>query len=262
MIFHIDPLEKDDIDTIIDIYWRACQNPEADHPLPLILTSGLQQDARALLREEFEPSDSRWEKRYTVAREVETGEIAAVCGWTMNHKALRKGLDVFDCWEDEVLPVRRELHDEFPVRAINVAMDEAFTKAVVLAELGEVAGERRYATLDLLATDPKWQQQGAASALLREFLDRVEGAGLNCYVVASTMGRRLYMNFGFEPRKSIQFDAREWYDGNRRCVHWLMMRQSCAGGRTMKNKRRSPSSLPQRRDKANCRLRSRSLHGA
>lgn len=122
MIFHIEPLEKDGIDTIIDIYWRACQDPEADHPLPLILTSGLQQDARALLREEFEPSDGRWEKRYTVAREIETGEIAAVCGWTMNHKALRKGLDVFDYWEDEVLPVRRELHDEFPVRAINVAM--------------------------------------------------------------------------------------------------------------------------------------------
>jgi len=74
MAFRIEPLEADDIDNIIDIYWRACEDPKVNHPLPLILHWGVGPDARELLWEEFEPNDGRWEKRYTMARDTQRPE--------------------------------------------------------------------------------------------------------------------------------------------------------------------------------------------
>jgi len=184
-----------------------------------------------------------------------------VCGWKMNNVPLRKGHGILDHWKNEMLPIRRELHKEFPVRGMNVAMENAFTKACVLAELEEVAGCRRYATLDLLVTDPKYQRQGAASTLLKGFVDQLESAGRPCYVVASTMGKQLYMKHGFEPSKKIDFDAREWYGGNRRCVHWVMVQHPWRGGKTVKRIMPSPSPSPRRGDNTARRLRSHHLRG-
>jgi ribosomal protein S18 acetylase RimI-like enzyme len=69
----------------------------------------------------------------------------------------------------------------------------------VIATARETIIPSPHAYLFLLATDPASQKQGHASALMREFLGRIDASGTACYLETSDAENvAYYQRFGFE----------------------------------------------------------------
>ncbi|CAD6440105.1 46edc67b-02b9-4726-a5ec-2187c4635ee9 [Sclerotinia trifoliorum] len=64
----------------------------------------------------------------------------------------------------------------------------------------EIMRERKHWYLELIATKPGWQRQGAAGNLIRWGLVRADEEGLETYLEASPVGKEIYEYFGFEER--------------------------------------------------------------
>ena len=70
----------------------------------------------------------------------------------------------------------------------------------------KMMGNRRHYYMELLATDPKYQGQGAASLVLKYGCDLADRDGLECYIDASPKGLPLYEKFGwvFPPEEILK----------------------------------------------------------
>lgn len=57
---------------------------------------------------------------------------------------------------------------------------------------------RKHYYLEIIATRPEWQGKGAAGMLIRWGLERADQQGVECYLEASPVGKKVYEHFGFE----------------------------------------------------------------
>ena len=70
----------------------------------------------------------------------------------------------------------------------------------------KMMGQRRHYYMELLATTPEYQGQGAASLILQYGCDLADGDGLECYIDSSPAGLKLYEKFGwvFPPEENLR----------------------------------------------------------
>lgn len=66
----------------------------------------------------------------------------------------------------------------------------------------------------MVGTNPKYQNQGAASKLLEWGLERADDKRLAAYVEGAPAGLRLYEKFGFKEVARLQLDMSPWKEGN------------------------------------------------
>lgn len=171
--FRLEPLEPQDAPTCATIYFASFQNP---HSLacwprtPSIHTFWTQM----ILSELSEPS-AHWLK----AIHPSTNRIAGFCKWV----APKPGQQ-----PDTSLPT-------WPEDADARLCDETFgawAKAHV-----DLMGSRGHWYLELVATDPKFQGQGAGSLMLGYGSQRADDEGVEAYLEASPEAVGLYERFGF-----------------------------------------------------------------
>ncbi|KAG9242030.1 acetyltransferas-like protein [Calycina marina] len=70
----------------------------------------------------------------------------------------------------------------------------------------QIMGARPYWYLELIATRPDWQGQGAAGKLLRWGLERADREGVEAYIEASLDGKQIYERFGFQEVAKLAVD--------------------------------------------------------
>lgn len=81
MDISIEPLKENDLPSVCELYWRACEPEEADHTLPMIYPGGWGPEVAKDIRELLFAPNGGISCDYFVAR-LETGDIVAVSGWT------------------------------------------------------------------------------------------------------------------------------------------------------------------------------------
>jgi GNAT superfamily N-acetyltransferase len=79
-------------------------------------------------------------------------------------------------------------------------------------------GTKPQVMLESLVTHPAHHRRGAGSLLLKWGVEEADKLGLIGYLEASEAGAPLYKKFGFEPIKTIIFDAKK-YGGDQMGVH-------------------------------------------
>ncbi|KAJ8612479.1 hypothetical protein MRB53_037408 [Persea americana] len=69
-----------------------------------------------------------------------------------------------------------------------------------------IMGDARHLELLNLSVHPNYARKGAGTLALRWGLDKADAEGLDCYISASTEGRRLYAKHGFEVKRESLLD--------------------------------------------------------
>ncbi|ETN43064.1 uncharacterized protein HMPREF1541_02222 [Cyphellophora europaea CBS 101466] len=102
----------------------------------------------------------------------------------------------------------------------NVALANWVWGAVVgvREKYGEELG--RYVLVDILATEPGWQRQGAGRMLMQEVCREADERGWPCLLEGSEEGRRLYEQMGFVAREEIWVDMGRWEGGKDKGEGW------------------------------------------
>ncbi|PQE06742.1 Acyl- N-acyltransferase protein [Rutstroemia sp. NJR-2017a BBW] len=91
--------------------------------------------------------------------------------------------------------------------------------------VGIMSGRTHY-YLELIATHPDFQGQGAAGKLIRWGLERADKEGVECYLEASPRGKEIYEYFGFEERGRLIVPV----EGREDFVECFMVRGKRGGG--------------------------------
>ena len=64
--------------------------------------------------------------------------------------------------------------------------------------------------VSMLATEPKYQHNGAGTMLLQEILREADDAGLEVYLEATDTAKSFYEKHGFEAVTELRFDPAEY----------------------------------------------------
>jgi predicted N-acetyltransferase YhbS len=95
--------------------------------------------------------------------------------------------------------------------------DRYFGELVRVRE--ETMGRTRpYALLANLVVKPTWQRQGTGRRLIEWGLEKIETAGLDCWLDASPYGKVLYERYGWQEVRILEFDVPA-EDGSVNSVH-------------------------------------------
>lgn len=220
MTFTIEPLELEDTDAVLQVFWRAFEPLEADMILPMVYPQGLQPEVVVSLRKYLLAHHEGGSPSYGFcARDSVTREIMAISHWTVNTDPPSEADGIQKAYDAAVETRSKRLVPE----GKNTALEEAFFKVAFSTELETMAG-RSYVDLGLLATDPKYQGKGAGKALLAQGLSEVvDKLALPCYVLASRSAKPLYEKAGCELKDVFPFDCRK-YGGRSEGKHWIMVR--------------------------------------
>ncbi|KAK0264935.1 hypothetical protein LTR57_000162 [Friedmanniomyces endolithicus] len=189
MPFTLHPLLPPDIPRSTDIYFAAFQNPHSLACWPRNVPAVRTWWGTMILTELHEPG-SQWLKAVS---DDDTGEVAGFCKWRRFGEGEEVGTG---------LP-------EWPEGADARLCAETFGGWV--GRHPGLMGGRAHWYLEILATDPKYQGQGAGSQLMRWGLERADQEGVEAYLEASPDAVRLYEHFGF--REAARTDT--WIENER-----------------------------------------------
>ncbi|KAK4953838.1 hypothetical protein LTR10_008442 [Elasticomyces elasticus] len=167
-------LLESDISRCVDIYFAAFQNPHSLACWPRGVPA-VRSWWEAMFHDELHEPGSTWIK----AVSHETGEIAAYCKWRQHEEG---------CVLETDLP-------QWPEGADARLCDETFGDWA--RKHSELMGGKAHMYLEMVATDPKFQGQGAGSQLMRWGLARADQDGVESYLEASPDAVRLYEHLGF-----------------------------------------------------------------
>ena len=215
----IEPLQYEELDDYIRVYWAAFEPLEADMVMPMVYPNGLQPDVMDLMKTRIvRETEGKLAELCFCAKDVQTGEVVAVSRWALNeHPPLnRDGIDA------EYRKVQEARYGGTPVAGANSELGAAFLRALLYSEYETMRGQP-YMCLRLLATHPRHHRKGAGSMLLQQGLDKADRLGLPSYLDASVNGKPLYERFGFKAIATIPFDGRQ-YGGRSEGKHHIMVR--------------------------------------
>ena len=219
-LLEIHPLQLEQLEDYIKLYWAAFEPLEADMVAPMIYPNGLQPDLMLRLKQRIlQETGGKLSDACFYVRDAQSGQMIAVSRWAMIDRPASTREEVDAAWQRA--QVAREV--EPPVAGINASIDEAFRRAAMYAEYDTIC-DRPYMTLRLLATHPHHHRKGAGSLLLRHGLARADELRLPVYLDSSVNGRGLYAKHGFDIIGEFPFDGRQ-YGGRSEGKHWDMLRQ-------------------------------------
>ena len=219
MDLKIQPLKPEELDDFIRLYWSAFEPLEANMIFPMIYPRGLQPDLMERHRSRIlRTTKSDLGSYCFVAKDVDTGDIAAVSWWAFSKNPPQTKGEIDSTFE--VAYQNRNAGP--PVESWNAELDNAFFKAAFYSEMQVTAG-RPYMSLRLLAVDPKHQRRGAGTLLLEHFLAEVDRLQLPAYLDSGVSGKALYERFGFEVIMDFPLNCLD-YGGRSDGRHWCMLR--------------------------------------
>lgn len=215
----IQPLQYEELDDFIKLYWAAFEPLEADMILPMIYPNGLRPDLMERLRSRvLRETDGKLGDFCFSARDAQSGEMVAVSWWAMEDHPASTREEIDAEWEQ----ANKARNGGAPVADMNSALGEAFLRAAVYSEY-ETMGGQPYMSLRLLATHPQHHRKGAGSLLLRHGLEKADNLKMPVYLDAGINGRPLYERFGFKVTSDFPFDGRH-FGGRSEGKHWCMLR--------------------------------------
>ncbi|WPG98356.1 acyl-CoA N-acyltransferase [Acrodontium crateriforme] len=173
MPFTLAPLQKEDIQASVEIYFLAFQNAHSLACWPR--TPSIQAWWTEMLDNELTEPGAHWVKTI----DSQTGELAGFGKW----QEPKPGVSV-----DDVLP-------EWPREADGELCQRTFGEWA--RRHRDLMGARGHWYLEIVATHPKFQGQGAGSLMLRYGTERADAAGVEAYLEASPEAVPLYEKFGF-----------------------------------------------------------------
>lgn len=215
----IEPLQLEDLDDFISLYWAAFEPIEADMILPMIYPNGLQPDLVERLKNRvLRETNGKLSDLCFCAKDTQTGEMVAVSWWALEEHPPRTKDEIDAEWAQ----ANKARNGGAPIAGMNSALGEAFLRAAVYSEYETMRGNP-YMSLRLLATHPRHHRRGAGSLLLRHGLEKADRLKLPVYLDAGINGKPLYERIGFKVTSDFPFDGREW-GGRSEGKHWCMMR--------------------------------------
>lgn len=217
--FKIEPIQDDDVEDFIRLYWAAFEPLEADMVMPMIYTAGLQPDLmKRLKRRVLDETDGRLSDFCFCARDSQSGKMVAVSWWALAERPAKNQDEIDAEWEQ----ANKARAGGAPVAGMNSVLGEAFLRAAVYSEYETMKGQP-YMSLRILATHPEHHRRGAGSLLLRHGLHKADSLHLPVYLDSAVSGRRLYEQNGFTVAGDFPFDGRQ-YGGRSEGKHWCMLR--------------------------------------
>ncbi|KAK6393073.1 hypothetical protein LTR65_002764 [Meristemomyces frigidus] len=215
----IEPLQIDDLEEFIRLYWTAFNPLEADMILPMIYPSGLQPDLLERLKKRvLGETDGKLSDFCFCARDTQSDEMVAVSWWAFVKHPAKTQIEIDAEWEQ----ANAARNGGTSVAGINSALGEAYLRAAVYSEYDTMRGQP-YMSLRLLVTLPTHHRRGAGSLLLHHGLEKADSQRLPVYLTAGVHGRPLYERFGFTVTSDCPFDGRQW-GGRSEGKHWCMLR--------------------------------------
>ncbi|KAK4574236.1 hypothetical protein LTR86_001997 [Recurvomyces mirabilis] len=214
----VEPLQHEDLERYVELYWNAFKPIEADMLLPMIYPMGLLPEVQeTLCQRVIRETGGKIGEQCFVARDSTTREIIGVSWWATPHDPPRTEAEINAALEKA--KKARKLRP--PVAGSNIALAEEAYSVSMRCEYETMQG-RPYTNLRLLAVNPSQQRRGAGSLLLKHGLEKFAG-DLPVYIVAGMIGKPLYERYGFKVMKENPFDGRE-YGGRSAGKHWCMVR--------------------------------------
>jgi ribosomal protein S18 acetylase RimI-like enzyme len=199
------PAVLDDIPTIVEIYFRAFQNPWAIYALPDI-PSVRSWFITTLSEELLEPNSLfllAFDDPESVD-EINRDRSSAVGFAKWNSPSFTK--------QPPSIPT-----PTWPAGAKVAVADEFFEKLVTAHVAAMEARPHWY--LEMLGTLPRAQGQGAGTALLAHGCEMADREGLEAYLEASPSGLKLYEKYGFEKVGLMEVEWEE-KEGERKSSYW------------------------------------------
>ena len=218
-LLEVHPLQPEQLEDYIRLYWTAFEPLEADMVAPMIYPNGLQSDLMNRLKQRIlRETEGKLSNSCFYVRDGQNGQMIAISRWAMIDRPASTRQEVDAAWQRAQAAREAEL----PVVGTNTVMDEAFRRAAMYAEFNTIR-DRPYMSLRLLAVHPRHHRKGAGSLLLRHGLARADELKLPVYLDSSVSGKALYAKYGFDVIGEFPFDGRQ-YGGRSEGKHWDMLR--------------------------------------
>ncbi|KAJ5933809.1 acetyltransferase [Penicillium verhagenii] len=194
IILQIQNASIEDSDALMEVWFAAFSDPDSRHLFPH--TPGMRKWLKDAIHQDL---TERPFQKYLKLVDTQSDDrhdrprIAAYAKW--DYSTL-----------EERGPRYPPFHDDMPKELCRDFVDRGDRNRK------RVMGDRKHIFLDMLATHPHYQRQGAASHLVQTGLDLAEADGLAMYVSASKKGAPLYARFGFIDCSVV--GARNGFDGS------------------------------------------------
>ncbi|RDW89701.1 hypothetical protein BP6252_01733 [Coleophoma cylindrospora] len=215
--FNLRPALASDIPSIVSIYMSAFSHA---HDLISLKVFPRDQESshqfwRDMLTEEIDDPEARI-LAVTVATpraegsELDEEEVVAFAKWNTPRTYPHPSLSPLPTWPH---PPGAALADHF-FGALSQRKHELVGDGAL----------RPYWYLELVATKPEFQGQGAAGLLMRWGLERADEAGVETYLEASPEGKAVYERFGFKEVGRLVV-GEEWFGEQGEFVEVFMVRE-------------------------------------
>ncbi|OQO13967.1 hypothetical protein B0A48_00842 [Cryoendolithus antarcticus] len=183
--FELLPLTAEDAPRCVDIYFAAFQNPHSLACWPRV--PSIRAFWEHMILDELAEPGAHWLKAVRASTDSPANstsspvaeQIAGFCKWV----APKPGQV-----PDTTLP-------QWPTDADGRLCDETFGAWAKAHK--ELLGDRGHWYLEIVATDPAYQGQGAGSQILRWGTERADADDMEAYLEAAPDAVRLYEKFGF-----------------------------------------------------------------
>ncbi|KAK5168951.1 uncharacterized protein LTR77_006260 [Saxophila tyrrhenica] len=221
----VEPLQEEELDEFIRIYWSAFEPLSANMYFPMIYPNGLKPDLIARIRARIlRATKGDLASHCFCAKDTSSGSIVAVSWWEEEHDPPQTQGQV-----DANFAQAYEARNDSPsVEGFQADLDYAAFRAAFYSE-AEVMQGRPYMTLKLLATSPGHHRRGAGSLLLKHGLEKADRVGLPVYLATGVTGKPLYERFGFVYQRDMPINCLE-YGGRSNGRHWCMLRPAAKEG--------------------------------
>jgi GNAT superfamily N-acetyltransferase len=233
--FFVSPATTDDVRRLVDIEFHAFENERVNHALSYrdhnnpnhlertvqLYTTAMQQAKKQ--QSEAQPettqrSDSVMETlpssltvKFLKVTDIETGEIVSFAKTETKTYGLKELASPADSGHEGEAQMNR---DWFAVnerlRREYVGLAKHCCKHHAASFVLREHTLTRAIDIGMLATEPRFQHNGAATMLLQAILSEADKAGLECYLEGTDTAKQLYLKHGFQPVNDIYFDPAEY----------------------------------------------------
>ncbi|EXJ58569.1 hypothetical protein A1O7_05996 [Cladophialophora yegresii CBS 114405] len=202
--FALVPASPSDLEAVARVQFEACAK---DHGFPVVFPKGPTMTSITHTVQAYEAQmENDLSCHLMVVKDALTGDVASFAVW--HFFPPRSPEDI----EEEMLtrdfPLPNDANRELGNRVIHNSIRKRHE--VVASTIGT---NQPYAFLAAMGTCPKYQNQGAASLLLKWGLDRADDRGLSVYVESAPMALRLYKKHGFQEVSDLALDLAPWKEG-------------------------------------------------